>query len=438
MSKIEIPAGLQSKLCELGEGVIFEVPAIVKELWGNRQVIVVADGNTWEVAGKQVQELLKQAGLPVQEPVIFPGKPILEPDYKNVQKLIPILQGKVPVAVGSGVINDLVKCAATEANCDGYLVVGTACSVDGYTSYGAALQVDGFKKTVPCAAPLAIVADAQVLSTAPAQMTASGYADLMAKIVSGGDWHIADILGEAPINPTAWQMTQVKLRQWLGDPEGIATVKPSALTGLFEGLAATGFAMQLMHDSRPASGAEHLISHIMEMDGVMFNGEHPSHGFKVGIGTLLSCAMMHQIFSMSKEEVAKICAAAPFVTPEQRKTEIDKYLKDSTIYEQVNQVCMQKLLDQQRFQKRMQDIVAHWDEMKQRVLNQIFTLEETRRRLKVVGCPTRPCEIGADHAEIRRAVICSQMIRNRYTVFDLAYEMGIFEQAVDQILPLVE
>ena len=77
MSKIEIPAGLQSKLCELGEGVIFEVPAIVKKLWGNRKVIVVADGNTWQVAGNQVQELLKQAGLPVQEPVIFPGKPVL-------------------------------------------------------------------------------------------------------------------------------------------------------------------------------------------------------------------------------------------------------------------------------------------------------------------------------------------------------------------------
>ncbi len=434
MSKIEIPAGLQSRWCELGENVLEKVPAILKELWGMRKVMVVADTNTWAAAGERVQALLQAAGMPVAEPKIFPGAPMLEPDYRHVQELVGILHGYVPVAVGSGVINDLVKCASTQVENDGYLVVATACSVDGYTSYGAALQVDGYKKTVPCAAPLAVLADAGILATAPAKMTASGYGDMLAKVVSGADWHIAATLGISPYNETAWEMTQTKLREWVGDPEGVAAVRPAALASLFEGLAATGFAMQLMHDSRPASGAEHLVSHILEMDGVMVNGEHPSHGFKVGIGTLVTCAMMHRLFAMSAAEAKACCAKAPLVSPEQRLQEVRSLLEGTPILAQVCQVATEKLLDQPGLEKRKYDIQKNWNKMKKLVLGQIFPLEETRRRLLVVGCPVHPAEIGVDKPALRRAILGAQMIRNRYTIFDLAYEMGLLPQLTEEVL----
>ena len=437
MSVISIPEGLQTKHCELGEGVLNEIPAILRKYWAQGTVILVADTNTWAVAGEKVQQILRESNISMVTPKIFPGQPILPPDYRFVQQLIPLLKGKIPIAVGSGVMNDLVKCASTEAGCAGYMVVGTACSVDGYTSYGAALVVDGFKKTVPCAAPLAVLADSHILATAPSQMAASGYADMLAKVASGADWHIAATLGITPYNETAWQMTQVKLRQWVGDPEGIASANPTALANLFEGLAATGFAMQYMHDSRPASGAEHLLSHVWEMDGVTFKGEHPSHGFKVGIGILMVVSLMEYVFSKSKKEIAEICAKAPLKTVEQRLAEINNALAGSTILEQVKKVCVEKLPDEQTLRKRLSCIVEKWGQMKELVLNQIFSFQEMRRRMKVVGCPVHPSGIGVDRKEMRRAVICAQMIRNRYTILDLLYDMGILEQSMNAVIDQV-
>ncbi|MBQ6472132.1 MAG: sn-glycerol-1-phosphate dehydrogenase [Victivallales bacterium] len=414
-----------------------EIPAILGKLWAPGTVILVADTNTWAVVGEKVQQVLEEAGISMASPKIFPGQPILPPDYRFVQELIPLLKGRIPIAVGSGVINDLVKCASTEAGCAGYMVVGTACSVDGYTSYGAALVVDGFKKTVPCAAPLAVLADSRILATAPSAMAASGYADMLAKVVSGADWHIAATLGITPYNETAWQMTQVKLRQWVGDPEGIAAANPAALANLFEGLAATGFAMQLMHDSRPASGAEHLLSHVWEMDGVTFQGEHPSHGFKVGIGILMVVSLMEHVFSKSKKEIAEICAKAPLVSAEQRLAEINYALAGTAILEQVKRVSLEKLPNQQALQERLSCIVEKWEVMKKLVLNQIFPFQEIRRRMKVVGCPVHPSGIGVDRSEMRRAVICAQMIRNRYTILDLLYDMGILEQSMEAVMDKV-
>ena len=244
MSIIPIPEGLETKLCVLGTDVLKEVPDVVKQLWPGQQPKIVADENTWAVAGAKVQEFLKAAGLNPAEPKIYPAHPVMHADYCHIPGLVEEIKGRLPIAVGSGTINDLCKRSTFEAGFPGYLCVATACSVDGYTSFGAAITKEGFKQTMPCPAPLAILADSNVLSTAPADMTASGYADLCAKIVAGADWHIADILGPTPMDAKAWGMVQTNLRDWLANPEKLAKGDLESLAKLFNGLAATGFALQ--------------------------------------------------------------------------------------------------------------------------------------------------------------------------------------------------
>lgn len=69
-----------------------------------------------------------------------------------------------------------------------YFTVATAASVDGYSSFGASLRSpEGAKQTYACPAPLVIVADLDVIRTAPDWMAASGFADLMAKVPAGAD-----------------------------------------------------------------------------------------------------------------------------------------------------------------------------------------------------------------------------------------------------------
>ncbi|MBQ7650168.1 MAG: sn-glycerol-1-phosphate dehydrogenase [Victivallales bacterium] len=433
MAIIPIPEGLETKLCVLGTDVLKEVPSVVRQLWPGQQPKIVADENTWAVAGVKVQEFLKSEGLNPAEPKIYPAHPVMHADYCHIPGLVEEISGKLPIAVGSGTITDLCKRSTFEAGFPGYLCVATACSVDGYTSFGAAITKEGFKQTMPCPAPLAILADSNVLSTAPADMTASGYADLCAKIVAGADWHIADILGPTPMDAKAWGMVQTNLREWLAAPEKLAKGDLDSLCRLFNGLAATGFAMQYYRESRPASGAEHLFSHIWEMDDLKFNGEAPSHGFKVAIGTLISTALMEYTFSMDRAQIAEICRNAHEVTVEERAAQIDKHLKGSIIYDSVRKVCLAKLQTGDAFRKRMNDIAENWDEMKRRVKNQIFTFEEMKRRFKVLDCPTRPEQIGLDWNEVWRGTVVAAMIRNRYTILDLLFELGLLEKALEAI-----
>ena len=317
MPRISIPDGIMTKIFVLDHNALPQIPDVLKELWPESAPWIVADGNTWRVAGEKVQQILDTAGMTGASPLILPAVPKPHPDYDlacRIAEMIP--ENAVPIAVGSGVINDLVKTAAGIKGI-GYCCVPTAPSVDGYTAKGSAMSVNGSKKTVPCPPPMAVVADESVLLSAPAEMAAAGYGDLAAKIVAGADWIIADELKQDPINPKPWEVVQKDLRSWLKDPRDYKAI--------FMGLAATGYAMQMHVDSRPASGSEHLFSHVWEMEGLSFNGEEVSHGFKVSVGTVATLRLM-QFFLNTTVQEAKELAAAPQSWAE-RKKDIDELLK---------------------------------------------------------------------------------------------------------------
>jgi glycerol-1-phosphate dehydrogenase [NAD(P)+] len=204
-----------------------------------------------------------------------------------------VLDG-IPVAVGSGTINDLTK-VASHLNNRQYMVVGTAASMDGYSAYGASITTAGSKDTVDCPAPKVVLADLGVIAKAPKVMNAWGYGDLLAKVVAGADWMLADAAGAEAIIPVAWEFVQDPLRSWVGSPDAIAGSEIGALHHLVNGLLMSGLAMQVTLSSRPASGAEHQFSHLWDMQHHTFNGVAPSHGFKVGIGVLASLALQEYL-----------------------------------------------------------------------------------------------------------------------------------------------
>ena len=178
-------------------------PEVFENSFGESPAVVVADGNTFEVAGREVQRRLEVAG-PHGRALRVSGGVAPLAEYSNIEKLRDSLRehDAIPVAVGSGTLNDVVKRAAHECERP-YMCVGTAASMDGYTAFGASIEKDGLKQTLSCPAPRAVVADLEVLKHAPEDMTASGYADLLGKVTSGADWLIADALKIEKIDPRA-------------------------------------------------------------------------------------------------------------------------------------------------------------------------------------------------------------------------------------------
>src|SRR4029450_2941329 len=188
-----------------------------------RPAVVVSDATTWRVAGERVQRALEAAGRPTEAPYRFPPDTFVQAEYGNVERLREALatHQAVPVAVGSGSLNDLVKRAAHEVG-RRYLSVATAASMDGYTAFGAAITRQGYKQTLTCPAPRALVADLDVLAGARADMTPSGSADLLGKATAGADWLVADALSVEPVDPAVWELVQGPLPEAIGGPAGLA------------------------------------------------------------------------------------------------------------------------------------------------------------------------------------------------------------------------
>ncbi|MBE6366790.1 MAG: sn-glycerol-1-phosphate dehydrogenase [Lentisphaerae bacterium] len=423
MRYVTLPAGIETAVFVLDSGAVTETPAVLKKYFPNYRPLIIADGNTWQVAGETVHKLCRAAGLIDYEPIILPSDPKPHPDYTLSEKLAAQLpEDCVPLAVGSGVINDLVKCASSLKNLR-YCCVATAASVDGYTASGGAMSVDGQKKTVPCPAPYALIADRDILQTAPPEMMASGYADLMSKVTGGADWIIADELKIEAIDPAIWSMVQDDLRDNLADPND--------LEKLFLGLAATGYAMQLYHDSRPASGAEHLCSHVWEMEHLAINGEEISHGFKVGIG-VLAIAQLQEFVINTPLETAQKLAAAP-LDKAARQAEIDQLLIKGCYGSAIAPLALNKTPFDAAMTARRELIWQHWTALQQRLQQQLLPSTTLRKMLQKAAAPTLFEEIGLDAAQYIHGIKTAQLIRNRYTVLDMLYETGLLDAAIKTI-----
>src|SRR5436190_6358916 len=190
----------------MGPGINARAGEVFREQFGPRRAVIVADQNTFAAAGNEVIASFRTAGQQLLEPFIFPT-PDLYAEYSFVVELEEALKknAAIPVAVGSGTINDLTKLASHRADRP-YMCVATAASMDGYTAFGASITHQGSKQTFQCPAPVAVMADLDVIRAAPGLMNSWGYTDLLAKVTAGADWLLADAIGQEPLQPQAWRI----------------------------------------------------------------------------------------------------------------------------------------------------------------------------------------------------------------------------------------
>ena len=424
MKQVAVPAGLETELFCLSAGALKDLPEMLENVFPGKAAYLVADGNTWAAAGASAEKILQSSAVSIAGKHIFPAEPRLHPDFDHCEMLAEKFPADcVPVAIGSGVINDLVKCASSLKNLR-YCCVPTACSVDGFTSSGAALSVKGSKQTVKCPAPQALCADTDILATAPPEMLASGFADLLTKIPAGADWVIADAVGEEPIRQDVWDLIQGNIRSWTSDHRDMMAV--------FDGLAATGYSMQMYRESRPASGSEHLFSHIWEMEGLSKDGEEISHGFKVGVGLLASTLLMEYILEHPFAELEK--RMKPGLSIPEREAEVAELLKAGCYGDAPALTAMSKHLCGEKLAERRKLIGSVWEKMCRDVKERLMPYDEAVAVLKKAGCPVTPAEIGLSWEQFIHGIKTAQLIRRRYTILDLLYEMGLLDEAISEKL----
>src|SRR2546421_3441861 len=100
----------------IGEGTLASVADVFERSFGSEAAVVIGDENTFEVAATAVNRALQGTGRNVADPFVFPGQPTLHAEYENIKTVVASLRSHqaVPVAVGSGTLNDIVKRASYE------------------------------------------------------------------------------------------------------------------------------------------------------------------------------------------------------------------------------------------------------------------------------------------------------------------------------------
>ena len=421
------------KSLEVGRGVLAQAGETLRRDFTGDRIVVFADDAGFAAAGDRFVESARAAGFSVDTHVI-PARPRPKASAELAETFMPLIAGKtaIPVALGSGVINDLVKHAAFESDLP-YAVIATAASMDGYASAGAPLSKNGFKITIPARCPRSIIADLDVIGAAPKEMAGWGYGDLSGKVPAGADWIIADALGIEPIAPDIWPLVQDHLSDWLGTPEAVRAGNEGAVAKLFAGLTMGGLAMEFLGSSRPASGAEHQIAHMWEMQGLTFNGERVSHGACVAVGTVTLLALYEWLLGqdLSTLDIAGIAARAPDL--ETRFAEIDRLMPDPRIAERARVETQAKHADKQVLAARLETLARVWPDLKQKLAAQVIPPTRMADLLARAGAPVRAGDIGVSLAEHKATTYAARFLRSRYTLFDLLDETGLLETAVEAV-----
>lgn len=197
------------------------------------------------------------------------------------------------IALGSGVIADIVKRAVSEFEDDNktslhLVIVQTANSVCAFTSSMSVLTIDGVKRTLESRLPDSLVLDTQLLADAPREYTLGGVGDAAVSAVSFADYRLSHLLGLSGWEPLSWALMQFSRNRFLSKDPVLSGKDPKGMEATAVDLSACGYAMTLAGESAPLSGLEHVTSHMLDMAAPMHNRPLGNHGSQCALAGLLS------------------------------------------------------------------------------------------------------------------------------------------------------
>jgi glycerol-1-phosphate dehydrogenase [NAD(P)+] len=162
--------------------------------------------------------------------------------------------------------------------------VPTAASHDGIVSGRGSVPEGDTRHSVAAHPPLAVIADTELIANAPWRLTTAGCADIISNYTAVKDWQLAHRLKNVEYSEYAGALAQMTAEMLVERSDSIKRGLEESAWVVVKALVSSGVAMSIAGSSRPASGAEHLISH--QLDRIA-PGE-ALHGHQVGIASVVT------------------------------------------------------------------------------------------------------------------------------------------------------
>jgi glycerol-1-phosphate dehydrogenase [NAD(P)+] len=419
-----------------GNGVLDQVPSIAEDILGHKPLhpVLVYDQAIEDVIRRYVIDPLACAGF---TPQLFPmGGPGIHLDSEDkigdaaAARIDPSTD--ILIGAGSGVISDTTKWIATRTK-KPFMIIGTAASMNGYTSITATITKNDVKFSEFLTPANAVVLDADILAGAPIEMTRAGYGDLVARAVCNADWKLGSLIRGNFFCPLPYQITAENERKYMAVSRQIGQSDPDAVAFLGEAILKSGLSMTIMDgETSPSSGAEHVISHywdyLVHLRGLVKN----FHGTQVGIGSVMMLNLYDYVRNLDpgKIDPQKLLRTRPSV--EQIEAENRALYGEKA--ESFNNVVSQKRIPDQDFIPNISKILSSWDSIWSEVGKYLASPSEVAANMKAAGISLKLESIHRTKEDGLEALLKGSHYRIRYTLLDLAWELGIFPDAAEEIL----
>lgn len=264
----------------MGGGALDKLGDVVSDLELGGNTVVVVDAVTKDLVGGRVEASLRGAGLTPH--LYVSGGPTME----SVQAAVALgrkVNASVYIGAGGGSVIDVAKLAAFEHG-PAFVSVPTSASHDGICSGRASIKETRGSVSMEAKPPAAIVADTAVIAKAPYRMLAAGCADVISNLTAVLDWQLAHRLKAEEYSSFAAVLSKSAADLILDNAEVIKPGIEEASWLVVKSLVVSGVSMAVAGSSRPASGAEHMLSHALDRlcPGAAMHGE------QVGVGTILT------------------------------------------------------------------------------------------------------------------------------------------------------
>jgi glycerol-1-phosphate dehydrogenase [NAD(P)+] len=366
------------------EDALMELPEFLNRHIQVRTAVLISDIRTYEIAGRQVKEILKNAGWSIRTiklPDGEKGSPVCDDGtFHDLSAQIRNSPG-VCIAVGSGVINDLTKWVSFDLDVP-YVAVATAASMNGFTAANVAPVINGVKSLVRAHAPF-------FLSDEP-------FCSFCAEIIN-------------EIEPL-----------YFNNPEGVLKRSPEGIEAIFKALIYSGLAMTMIGSSAPASGGEHLFSHTLDMMSLVDGIPHDLHGRQVGLGTVFAAALYDRLRNVDHPEYREM------------PDTIDHGFWGK-LAEPVDTQYRSKLKNLPEIKDRLTAPDA-WDHIRSKLFVKAKSPVLIAECLRKAGAALYLKDIDCSRERARQTVLHLHEIRSRFTVVDLAWMVGVLPDAADDMI----
>ncbi len=406
------------------KGAINKVAECVKR-YNAKKAFIIADINTYGVAGKQMTDNLRHNNIEFSE-YVFQNE-ALEPDEQAVGSAVMHYDNScdIVVGIGSGVINDISKMVSAMA-CVPYIIVATAPSMDGYASATSSMSMDGLKISLPSKCANVIIGDIDILKNAPERMLKSGFGDMIAKYISICEWRISNVITGEYYCEVVADYIRNAIKKCVDNAENFLKRDEEGVKAVFEGLVIGGVAMNYAGLLRPASGVEHYFSHIWDMRGLEFGLKVDFHGLQCAVAALYAAKIYDKLREYAPDREKALNYAKSF-DYEAYKEKLRAFLGRGAEMMIALEEKEQKY-NTQKQSERLDIIINNWDRSLEIIDEEVPSSSEIEKLLDTINAPKTASSIGIDPKLLPMTFEASKDVRDKYVLSRLCWDLGIMEE----------